>query len=663
MEVDEKDGKGTVKKTTGAERVKTANRKRQKREHFERLRMWISVLASMTMKDRGKIPDDIGDNILISNNMYTTKLYMTSIIRIVELSLDTPVTLMGCIRDALRKQKVNCIVDYTLKNEYFEVRLKDAGLRSRIEGWENSLESDLSTQRMKERAARCLYTVEVAASGEPLFKTRMYVQVGAKTGHDLEAAEKVIYNYLSKIGCTYMPVYSDVQKTLEYISIISDRRDQDIKDVTPIVTSYRTMAEMFPNCGSFNDIKGYWLGINILNGLHYFIDCSTITSARNFYVVAPSGVGKTVIAENFAQSALEQGAAGCFMDIKGNEYNNLVNSVGGYVVSLRQTSTEYINTWVMNKDDVDDNGAEAYFNSRYAFSKLQMTVLSGLTGRDVLNELEELLDNFHDAMYVSLGVIPDNRNSWQRTVNLNPYVVFEMFLEYMTIEMRQKYSFAKQMLGNLRIYMSREGSKSYVFKREFDYAPILKSRAISFDFGILSEGGDTHDVDINLFKLKFLYMRRLNSEFVTANYTQGRRTLKILEESQIVTSDILKMYVEEYTLRRSQMQDTLLLGNSVSALMDKELAKPIIENTRCLLIGQLGKEAREKVVEEFGIQHLSDLAKIPGSKAEYQNTFLVVNMMQDKKNYPIIKVMLRKDKKYKVFTPVKESNSSSGINA
>lgn len=644
-----------------SKRIKTATEKKGRRERFERIRMWISVLTSMTMKDRGKIPDDIGDNILISNNMYTTKLYMTSIIRIIELSLQTPITLVGCIRNELKKDNINCICDVTFKNEDFEVKIKDAGLQSRIQGWENSLDSDISSARMKERAARCLYTVKVAEAGNKLMKTRMYLQLSAKTGTELDAAEKCVYRYLNKIECEYLPVYSEVQKTLEYISLISDSRDVEVKDIAPVVTSYQTLAEMFPNCGSSNDKKGYYVGVDILKGQEYYIDFSTITSARNIYVVAPSGVGKTVLAVNMAQSALEQGSAGCFMDIKGNEYNNLVNAVDGYVVSLRQTSTEFVNSWVMNAKDVDDAGADAYFKQRYNYSKQQMTILSGITDRSLLNELEELLDGFHDSLYVSLGVLSDNRNTWDKTRDLHPYNIFETFEEYMTPEMRKRYSFSKELIGNLRIYMSRNGSKSYVFKREFDYASILKSRAISFDFGILSEGNDVSNVDINLFRLKFLYMRKLNSEFVTVNYTMGRRTFKILEESQIVSSDILRMYVEEYTLRRSQMQDTLLLGNSVSALMDKELAKPIIENTRCLFVGELGSEARKKVIEEFSIPFLEKLLILPGSKPEYKNSFVCYNMMQDKRIFPVIKVIMKKDKKYKVFTPVKESNEASGI--
>ena len=88
-ELDSKRGARAAVKST----VAKANR--PKREYFKWVKMWISFLVSMTMKDRGKIPDNIGDRILISSNLYITKLYMTTIVQIHELGPKTPVTMMG----------------------------------------------------------------------------------------------------------------------------------------------------------------------------------------------------------------------------------------------------------------------------------------------------------------------------------------------------------------------------------------------------------------------------------------------------------------------------------------------------------------------------------------------------------------------------------------
>ena len=93
-------------------------------------------------------------------------------------------------------------------------------------------------------------------------------------------------------------------------------------------------------------------------------------------------------------------------DIKGNEFTYFIQSTGGYIVSLRQMSSGFINSFVMRKDDTTDSNAETYFNTRIAFSKKQLIILSGVTTQEYIIDLEELLDEFLDSLYISLGVLP-----------------------------------------------------------------------------------------------------------------------------------------------------------------------------------------------------------------------------------------------------------------
>ena len=667
---EQEDGRGTNKKKKkeglqSAVRSAAANAQvdKPKKEHFAWLKMWINYAVSLTMKDRGKIPDNIGDRILITNNTYITKLYMTTIVHVYELGQNTPITLMEILCGALRDRGNKAILDMTCKNTRYDFDPKNSGLQSRIRLWENNLENELVSRKMRERSARCLYTVEIAKSGKILKNTRMFLSIRAKDIQTLNTAERIVYDMLGSMGCTYMPAHSNIKANLEYISLIGNKT-YDLKGMTPVMTSNVVLSQLIPNCGSYNDREGYYLGQNVLNGAPYYMNTWDITVARNMYVVAPSGVGKTVLALNMAQSAYENGAACCFMDIKGNEYTNFVNATNGYIVSLRADSTEFINSWCMYASDTTPEHAEAYFKSRIQFSKQQMIILSGIRDRSQLLELEELLDEFHDAMYITLGAIPQNMNSWRVTESLTPYEVFDKFESYLTPQKRSQYGFNKSVFGTLRMYMSVTGSKSYVFKHEFDYARILSADTLSFDFGILSSA-TISDIDQDLFRLKFLYMSKLNGDFTTRKYAEGRRTFKVLEESQVVSDDIMEMYVQEYTLRRSQNQDTLLLGNSVQALQNNKSAQALIENTRGLFIGELTLDARNVVIEQFGLQHLEDYIKVPGSSNRYKNCFVFINNMQKKSLYPIIQVQLRKGEdgkpvKYKVNTPVKESSVMAG---
>lgn len=656
-----------VENTNLRGRVKSAstyaNRGKAKKERFLWFRVWVTYLLSMLMKDRGKIPDNIGDKIIITNNMYITKAYMSIIIHIQELGPYTPITLMSVLNELLRERGNRAVLDCTIRNKKYNLEEKDKGLDNRIQAWEKGLSDSTKQNRLKERDARCLYTARVAKSGKQLKRSRIYLTLRSTDIMTLNSAEKIIYDALGQMGCLYLPVRDNIKDTLKYMSIIGNSTEE-LKRIVPVMTSNAILSQILPNCGSLNDKSGYYLGQNVLNGTPYYIDFSNVSVARNMYLNAPAGVGKTVFAINMAQAAYEEGSACVFMDIKGNEFTNFIKATNGYIISLRPTSIEYINSWAMYKEDTTPEMAESYFKSRVNFSKQQFMILSGIKDRDQLLELEELLDEFHDALYVSIGASATNMNSWSNTLSLNPYEVFSKLENFLTPAKRAQYSLNKTIMGTLRMYFGIDGSKSYIFKREFDYASIMSSDTLSFDFGMLG-GSKLTDVEIDLFRLKFQYMSKLNGDYTSKKYAEGRRTFKILEEVQVATPEIKTMYVEEYTLRRSQNQDTLLLGNSIQAVSNDPSTKALIENTRGLFIGELTKDAREIIMEQFGIKHLEPLIKIPGSSARYKNSFVFINNMQDKTLYPILQLQIEKDqdgkfRRYKVNTPVKEKSIMAG---
>lgn len=654
-QVTEKENKDNAREKV----VRAADKRvKEKPKKFRVLRMWIHYVLSSMQKDRGKIPPDIGDRIMITNNIYITRYFMSSVIHVESLSLKTPIMLQSALVRHLRTNGCNAVVDCTWKNMNYDVQLNDAGLKSRISLWEQEAQSDTATQKRKEVSARCLYTVKLAKDGLPLYKTRMYITLRAKTGSELTAAEKLTYAYLSKIEAEYCQVTGDLKETLKYISILGDSHDSSIKDKKAIITAEQTLADMMPNSGSLNSIEGEFLGINVSNGSIFKLDWSKITSARNFYVYALSGHGKTVLVENMCASAFEDGHAVCVMDIKGNEFTNFINATGGHIVSLKQSSSGYINSWVMRKEDVSDENAESYFKQRVAFSKEQMLILSGVQDIELRNNLEEILDAFHNAYYINIGVSASNRNTWRNTLDINPYVIYEALQKYVTATVVNKYPEAsRKILSTLKMYMSRNGSKSYIFSEEFDYAEVLRSNTLMFDFGLL--GGTSELEDLTIFKLKFAYMRKLNAEYVAYKHRQGVKVLKVLEEAQVAAldDDILKGYIEEFTLRRAQGQTSVMLGNSVSALFDNPKSRPLIENITGLFIGTAEKEARDSLISKFGLEEYQNKLDDMIEDDRFENAFLFINKMQKKAAVPIIKVLLNPNREYKLFTAVAQSNN------
>ena len=291
-----------------------ANKHKYKKLRFITIRALMSYFASQFMKDTGKIPDNIGNNMLITNNMYITKLYMSSIIQIKELGAGSVITLIGEVNRQLRSKGNKCILDVSIKNEKYRYEPNNSGLTSRIRAWEKTLDMPWASKKSRERAARCLYTVKQAASGKQLKQSRIFLTLRAKDIDQLNAGEKIVYTVLDSMGSQVEPVYGSLKDRLDYISIVGGRA-VDINKVASVMTSNQVLADMTPNVGAYNDRVGIQMGVNIWNGSPYVIDFSRITVARNLYIVAPSGVGKTVLAMNIAQSGYENGCSICMMSI------------------------------------------------------------------------------------------------------------------------------------------------------------------------------------------------------------------------------------------------------------------------------------------------------------------------------------------------------------
>lgn len=643
------------RKEASEEEIKAIAKKkaaRPKKERFETINMWMYYIAATFNKDRGTIPNNIGNRILITSNMYITKLYLNSIFLVTMLGMQTPVTFIQELMDYLRESGCKAVLDFTFKRQKMALPANDSGLKSRMTTWENVMSVDNIPDRQKEITARCLYTANLLKGGTPLFYTRLYITIRAKTGTDLKVAEKKVGEYITAIGGAYLPITSSVKETLEYCSIISDRYSQEVKDVKALVTSNLTLAQMMPNSAAYNGDKGLYTGVNILNNTHFNLNLDDITIARNIYLLAPSGVGKTVLALNMAESALEHpNWRVCAMDIKGNEWTRMCKACNGVILALTPKSRQYINSFKMDANATSYDESDTYFYDNLDLSKQSMITLTGATDLDTISEMETILDRFLNSMYTQLGVLANNKNTWGKSMHLTPFDVYDAFVSYMTPAMFKKFPLGGEKLVNtLRPYMTKNGSKSYVFAEEFSMLSIMKAKMVVFNFGMLNYS-EISTIDGPLFDLKFMYMQRINSAYVQYNYNNNFETLKIMEESQIVPPKTLRKYVEEFTLRRAQRQSTLLLGNSIQALIDSNIAKPLIENTRALFIGDLPADARDQCIKQFDLEQYRELIMLVGSNEKFANSFAFINRMEPEPVVPIIKMILERGKKYLQFTP------------
>ena len=193
----------------------------------------------------------------------------------------------------------------------------------------------------------------------------------------------------------------------------------------------------------------------------------------------------------------------------------------------------------------------------------------------------------------------------------------------------------------MHTYMHRRGNSSHINRDQYSYKDVLHTRVLTFDFGILEDSSS--NVDPVVFQLKVMDMQIINDEFVSYKKKNGEWTFKVLEESQVCADYLLEIYVREMTLRRAQNQVTFLLGNSVSALKDNPVAKPLLESINILIMGVLNKSSQEYLINEYdlGAENMEKLRLI-AEDTRYLHNFLLVNRMQQDATTAIVKAYVPK---------------------
>lgn len=614
-----------TEQTVGSTLAKQTKKRRSK-EKFITLRMWLSTLISKFFMDRGTIPPTIGNKLLVTNNVYTTKNHITAIIHVIEMSEATPISWTSELLQIVKDQTKGVTIDITMKGQKYFPDLTPASISSRERSWRATLDNEYMPEVYVRRASRCLYSLDVARTGIPLYKARTYISVRATNGRDLNHGIQLVQMYLSSIGAVYKRLQSNIEEHLAYLALVSDKKPEHLKDVAPIIFSIQTLAESMPDIQGANDDKGVLMGFDNRSGYPYLIDFKATANAKNIMIEALSGWGKTFMASYWLYPFYAEGFNLAIMDIKGTEFTAITRALGGVTLSMRNSSTNYINTFRWNPQEVFDNDYEVYAHERFRVSKTKMLMIADLNEQEE-SQAEALLEEFLRYVYRSIGVTQNNVNTWKRTETLNPYVIFDKLEQYISNEIRQKYGeVATKVLERLRIYMSRHGSKSHVFRDAYDYFQVLDSRCLTFDFGILESSTNNDRV---LFHLHVMDMVTINDEYVSHKKRNGEWTVKLLEESQIVDDWLTKVYTREMTLRRAQNQVTVLLGNSVAALAQNPLSKPMVENINILCLGSLNKSSRKFLLDEFGlaqeqIEILEDIQVNP----MMVRRFLLVNRME-----------------------------------
>lgn len=612
------------------QKIKQQSAERQKKQRFLTWRMWADTLVSMFRSDRGIIPKDIGDDILMTNNLLVASKYMTAVILIEEYGMDTPLALISKLNRYVKSRVPEVLIDCNIKTDRYEPDPKDWGIMSRERAWQRTLNNPLATQRQQESAARCLATLDIVRSGAKLVKARTFILLRSQTNYRLKQAIAATQDFFGQNKISYKHLKTNVGSVLPYILECANEKVAAYKDLAFTVYSSQTLAETLPITQGVSSELGVLFGIDQRNNAPYYVNFKTSAKAKNVYVIARSGEGKTFLVLFWLLSFYNQGFNVCVMDLKGNEFAPFINSCNGKVVSMRPEATSYVNTFRLDIKKVRANNEgyigrseyAAYYREQLGVSKRFLYIIID-PPEHLRVKAEAFIEEFLSAVYLQLGVTDDNPKTWKRADKLTPFSIYGYFLKYLSPDVEEVYaSLMDSIKMGFSTYINPKGQMSDLFRAEYSMGEILDAKAISFDYGILNNKRLDNPI---AFKLKVLFMSLINDEYIMHKKSKGEWTVKVLEESQIADDYLLRVYKDELTLRRAQNQITLLLGNSVASLKDNPVARAIFENINILAVGKVNDSSRQILVNEFGLdKYEKDLDNI-SDNPEYERCFLFVN--------------------------------------
>ena len=562
----------------------------------------IITMKSSLGPDVLTIPKNIGNSLLVSNSTIITYRHLSAIIKVNLLGLNVPRNFISVIDGELRRYGIDCLmqVHFSLsKFDYNEKARKEITVN--ISGWERISKNEQGkSKRDAEWGLRSAKTLLADTS----FTTSMSIKLSAKDGMTLRKAVNIVKQCISKSESLAFSATFSLNQRMQEMCITSLAPNSG--------QSFPALANTIALVGPEPLVKskhGTVIGKNIYTNEPYAIDFSKETLARNMLIIAPSGSGKTYMMYNIAQNTLENGMRMSVVDIKGNEYVTLCKSVDGAVIDLSDSSTSYIDCV---KRIPFDGDYRTYFNNMDILLKDILCILAGEYNSE---KLEGLVLNFITALWINKGVSADNPDTWVNTLTMDIFTVFEDFVRYCYRQSGTDKDVIAA-LDNMNKYVTRTGEYSYIWQNPLNINDILSKRMISYSFGILN-GKITNQV---LFKLRWKFMDTIMSDYFYNNYKTGYITLNIMEEAQIVDSDIMKMYCRHWTLGRSLKQDNIFIANSFETIKERDDAQPILENATIIITSSMPPKTRESFIKTYGLDDyvhmLNDLEK-PDNKFSF----------------------------------------------
>lgn len=539
---------------------------------------------------------------------------------------NTPVNL-NVTDDVFVRQMKRASAAYNKYSEVFDQLSDDEKLTGSVQydnAGHKSYVNASTLAAIKETYDSYRYAYKESIEGSQFFETYYFVHASAKSRRELKAYKKSLMALFSSNEISYVELHGDITRYLSNFGPAVYLHEQDRK-ITPMLMSQDNLAAFMPykTKGLIGD-RGILIGMDWQVKLPFWLDFFGSGSAQVIMALAKSGWGKTQLMFFIAMMMIGADVHCSVTDIKGGEWNKLLQFVKGTVISMDGANARFVNTLRLDDLECTLDDCEEAFNMAVRDTITLYSIMVNLQPNEGNEaDLDMILEQAVMKMYNHLDVVKNNPSTFKRTESMKLGDVLEVVegLSSTNSYTEEQVKLCTLIRTRLAAFFRSEGRYKEAFINEITTGEVIKTPLIIYSFN--KNSGTMLD---NLDTIRVFMAQALDNRKTVRRKREHLHTAAFYEELQRSAQfgRLVETISHRVTGSRSDNVTVFLLLNAISTFDNREFAA-IKSNITTVMAGKLIDDDIDVLVNDFGCKPIEGyLRHINDAKNEkYRNCFAV----------------------------------------
>lgn len=463
------------------------------------------------------------------------------------------------------------------------------------------------------------YVYERLLSGSGIYQTAYFVQAYARNNKGIIEFKRELESLFDDNKIIFREIKGNVSAYLKIYGVAGFPEPGKMK-LNKMLCSDENLTTFIPTStvGLLNK-NGILMGVDVKNEMPVLINYFESGAGQTLMFLGKTGTGKTLCAFMFAINLIAQGHHCSVIDIKGNEWNRMLNFVDGTVISFDDLHPVFVNTLRIDDIEVDSNTCSYYYRNAITGTVQLLSIMTSLSpneGNQV--DLDMLLEDTVVKLFAKHGVLEDVPESFKNSAHLNYREILEILEVLATSKSysTQQIELIKLIKTRCGMYLESDGRYAKAFKNEITLGEVLDSELVVYSFNKNSNTMVDRLDAIRIFMAQFLDGKK---HFYRKQ--QKLQSICFFEELQrcIDIPELIRVIAHKVTGGRSDNVTSCILLNSLSTL-DHVLLKDIRSNITTYIVGLLNTQDITLLVDEYGFRQERERLEELGDD-NYRNCF------------------------------------------